>query len=82
VEFTVNGKPLIKGEIPKPDWPIFLRPMKLMAKDGDKGLGDVVERVIGPVGGDAYKSWYKTTFGKECTSCTKRKGDLNARYPL
>jgi hypothetical protein len=82
VEHTINGvhQSLTKAELK--EWPIFLRPMKLMAKDGDKGLGDIVERVIGPIGGEAYKLWYKTTFGKECAACLKRKGDLNLRYPL
>lgn len=63
------------------DWPVLLRPMKLLAQPQDKGLGDIVERTIGPVGGDAYKLWYKVTFGKTC-GCTKRKDNLNERYPL
>lgn len=67
--------------LPSKDWPILLRPMKLLAQPTDKGLGDVVERTIGPVGGDAYKLWYKATFGKTC-GCTKRKDNLNERYPL
>ncbi len=63
------------------DWPLLLRPMKLLAQPSDTGLGDIVERTIGPVGGDAYKLWYKATFGKPC-GCTKRKDNLNERYPL
>ena len=83
IEFTVNGarQPFTKSPVPVKDWPILLRPMKLLAQPRDTGLGDIVERVIGPVGGDAYKIWYKATFGRTC-GCTKRKDNLNERYPL
>jgi len=79
VEHTVNDIPRLNKS--KKDWPLLIRPMKLLAKPDDKGLGDIVERTIGPVGGDAYKLWYKATFGKTC-GCTKRKDNLNERYPL
>lgn len=88
VEYLINGvkQPLsvnskLNLEVLKPEWPLLLRPMKLLAQPGDKGLGDIVERTIGPVGGDAYKIWYKTTFGKPC-KCNKRQDNLNERYPL
>lgn len=45
------------------------------------GLGDVVERAIGPIGGDAFKTWYKKITGKDC-GCGQRKQWLNERYPL
>lgn len=62
-------------------WPFFLQPLKLLAKPEDKGLGDIVERVIGPVGGDVYKAWYEKTFDKPC-SCNKHQDRLNEVYPL
>ena len=62
-------------------WPFMLRPLKLLAIPSDKGLGDIVERVIGPIGGDAYKAWYEKAFGKPC-KCTKRQDGLNERFPL
>lgn len=65
----------------KGDWPLMLRPLKLLAQPGDKGLGDIVERVVGPVGGEAYKKWYLQMFGKPC-GCTKRKDNLNQFFPL
>lgn len=74
-------KNVVTSVVPDRDWPLLLRPMKLLAKEGDTGLGDIVERTIGPVGGDAYKIWYKTAFGKTC-GCTERKDALNERYPL
>ncbi len=62
-------------------WFLQLNVMRLLAKPTDRGLGDIVERTIGPVGGDAYKFWYEKTFSKPC-GCTKRKDNLNERFPL
>lgn len=64
-----------------PTWPMILLPLRLMAKSGDRGLGDIVERVVGPIGGDLYKTWYRKIFGKSC-GCQERKENLNADYPL
>lgn len=64
-----------------PDWPMILRPFKLMAKEGDRGLGDIVLRVIGPSNSTAFKSWFKSIFGKDC-GCDKRQITLNQEYPL
>jgi hypothetical protein len=63
------------------EWPLLLQPFKLMARPGDRGLGDIIERVIGPVGGDAYKAWYLKVFGVPC-GCTRRSDNLNQRFPL
>lgn len=63
------------------EWPIFLKPFKLLAQPGDKGLGDIVARTVGPIGGDAYKAWYKTIFNRTC-GCTERQDQLNQRYSL
>ncbi len=62
-------------------WPSVLLPMKLLAKPEDKGLGDIIERTIGPMGGDAFKKWYKIIFGREC-GCNARREDWNVRWPL
>lgn len=62
-------------------WPFVLEPMKLLAKDGDKGLGDIVERVVGKVGGEEYKRWYFKVFGRHC-GCSERRDSLNEDYPL
>ncbi len=63
------------------EWPLALKPLKLLCRPGDKGLGDIVERVIGPVGGDSYKAWYEKVFGVPC-GCIKRIDNLNQRFPL
>jgi hypothetical protein len=69
------------GPMPKSAWPVVLLPFKLMAKEGDRGAGDIIARVIGPIGGDIFKKWYKTLFGKDC-GCGHRQEVLNQRWPL
>ena len=71
----------LKKETNRPEWPLVLQPMKLLAKPEDTGLGDIVERLIGPIGGEAFKAWYLKTFGKAC-GCEMRKESWNRRYPL
>jgi len=65
----------------KREWPIILRPLKHLAIEGDNGLGDIIARTIGPVGGDEFKKWYKAIFGREC-GCDIRQEWWNIRYPL
>ncbi len=63
------------------DWPFALRPMKLLAKEGDRGLGDIVLRVIGEANSNAYKLWFQRLFGRPC-GCSERQDNLNRDYPL
>jgi len=68
--------------IPYEEWPLALRLFASAAsKPSDTGLGDIVERIVGPIGGEEFKKWYKTIFGKDC-GCGQRKQWLNGRYPL
>ncbi len=72
--FAKRGKP-------SPDWGFLLNPLKLVAKEGDKGLGSIVERVVGPIGGSAFKIWFRRIFGRDC-GCKERKEDWDLTYPL
>ncbi len=67
--------------IPREKWPMWARTMALLSRSGDTGLGDIIARTIGPIGGDAYKSWYQAIFHRPC-GCTERQETLNAHYPL
>ncbi len=60
---------------------MILMPMKALAVEGDKGLGDIIARVIGPIGGDAVKEWWPTIFGTSC-KCSIRQSEWNDRFPL
>lgn len=66
---------------PASEWPIAFRWLKTFAQPGDRGAGDIIERKIGPIGGDAFKKWWKLLFGKDC-GCGARQEVLNARWPL
>lgn len=63
------------------EWPVWAKALKAVSKPEDKGLGDVVERIIGHENSDKFKSWYQKTFGKPC-NCNGRKAWLNRTYPL
>lgn len=80
-----QGLALLPGEYlvesPSTEWPIWAKSLKLVAKPGDKGLGDVVARIIGDENSEAFKEWYRKTFNKPC-GCNGRQARLNALYPL
>lgn len=79
--YTDRGAPLDYRPIPREQWPLWAKAMALVASPEDKGLGDTVERIIGPVASNAFKAWHKATFGKPC-SCSERKDRWNSQYPL
>ena len=54
--------------------------MKALAVPEDEGVGDTIARIVGPIGGNAYKVWFKATFGKSC-GCTERQSAWNQRFP-
>lgn len=62
------------------NWPAWAMAIKRLSVEGERGVGDTVARVIGPIGGDAWKLWFKTLTGKSC-GCERRQADLNAAYP-
>jgi hypothetical protein len=76
------------GQAPAPDvqpipfehWPFAFKVLAKLATPEDQGIGDVIERIVGPIGGGAFKSWYKLATGHDC-GCGARKQILNARYP-
>lgn len=63
------------------NWPIWVKAFKLAAKPGDRGIGDVVARLIGDENSQAFNAWHLKTFGKPC-GCEKRKAHWNRLYPL
>ena len=77
--------PLLKkyAAIPtiKPEWPIWARAMKQFAKPDDKGIGDVVARMIGDENSAAFKAWHIKVTGKTC-GCAGRQAKWNRQYPL
>lgn len=62
-------------------WPILLRPLRKLAQPGEHGLGDILARLLAPLGGTTYKRWHLQFFGRPC-GCSTRQSLLNHRYPL
>jgi len=64
-------------------WPRWATELAAHARPGDRGLGDVVEREIGPFGSDAFKEWYAGVAGVMARTCrcAEWKPVWNARYP-
>ena len=62
------------------EWGI-LTPLKLLANDGDKGLGDIIQRIIGDETSEAFIMWWSENMKSEC-GCKARRIWLNARYIL
>jgi hypothetical protein len=60
-------------------WPPWALVIKVLRAEPDMGVGDTVARIIGPIGGDAFKTWYKATFGVAC-NCATRQAEWNALY--
>lgn len=79
-KFTDPPTYLQRGK-PTPNWPLILRPFKLLAVETDRGLGDIVLRVIGDANSQAFKKWFESVFGRGC-GCEKRQNTLNSEFPL
>ena len=65
-----DPQPVKRGE-----WPAWARDLKAESIPGEQGVGDTAERIIGPVGGAAFKRLVK-----HC-GCGARKENLNQEYP-
>lgn len=79
---SVNGRVQTQ---PKPvdygSWPTWAKALKLLSTPQDRGVGDVLARTIGHENSEAFKHWYKSTFGRDC-GCNGRQERWNKLYPL
>lgn len=71
----------ILGPLPQSDWPIWAKALCKLAHPEDKGIGDVVARIIGDEKSEAFKAWHVATFGRPC-NCNARRNRWNFTYPL
>jgi hypothetical protein len=69
-----------RGPQPLNKWPDWAQRLALLRVLGETGIGDTTARIIGPIGGDAYRAWYRATFGRTC-GCQERQEQLNTTYP-
>lgn len=94
VEYKVDGVPQPLNEAPEipvdtPElkavdidkWPLWAKALKQFSTPEDKGIGDVVARIIGAETSEKFKAWHLVTFGRPC-GCTGREKLWNTKYPL
>jgi len=72
---------LPKDPVASDQWPIWARALKQFSKPEDKGIGDVVLRIIGDEKSEAFKAWHQKIFGRPC-NCVGRLKRWNAIYPF
>lgn len=67
---------------PRSEWPAWALWLAERRQDGERGVGDTLERLLGE-GGRAFKRLWKATFeqvGLGC-GCDGRRERWNTRYP-
>ncbi len=69
-----NLKPIPEGQ-----WPDAVKRCAANRIDGETGVGDTAERLLGATG-EALKRFFKEAFGRECR-CKERKEKLNRAFP-
>jgi len=67
--------------IPYEDWPAPFKALIPFAIPQDVGLGDTIERHVGPIGGRLFAKWFFETFNRSC-GCDTRREKWNIQYPL
>lgn len=75
-----GGIRVLPAPIPRSQWPLPFLAVAMAARKGDRGIGDTIARVIGPIGGNAFKRWHRRVTGEDC-GCGARADFLNAKYP-
>lgn len=81
--------PSTRGRYDRSKWPLLARGMARRAQLGDRGVGDVLARMIsnvlgiaiGPEADVLFKQWYTRIRGRDC-GCADRQAKLNAEYPI
>lgn len=86
---TVDGALGLRGGRERPvmrpvvrdEWPVWAKLAARIATPADRGIGDVIERTIGPARSKAFQDWYERLFGRKC-GCERRRREWNVKYPL
>ena len=81
IEERANQAALNPIVLPLSQWPTWARAMRQLSTPDDKGVGDVIARIIGDEKSEAFKSWYLKVFGKPC-GCSGRQEQWNKLYPI
>ncbi len=71
----------VQKPIPREEWPLWAKALAQFAAPDDKGIGDVVARMIGDENSAKFKAWHLATFGRTC-GCNGRQNLWNQKYQL
>jgi hypothetical protein len=74
-DFLEKYKPISHDQ-----WSWVVRIIERLRIESDKGVGDTLERLIKPLGGDTFKRWYMKIMKEDC-GCNIRKTHLNLKFP-
>lgn len=77
---TVQPLSVERKAIPRDKWPLWTKAVHALSNEADKGIGDTIARIIGPIGGDAFKAWHLKIFKRKCR-CHWRQAMLNQLFP-
>lgn len=69
------------GELGRAYWPAWAEAMAGRAVAEDRGIGDVIARVVGAIGGVEFAAWVKTVKCRRCP-LPADLAKLNEIYPL
>lgn len=79
-ELQANEAP-VSAAIPRGEWHGVARTLARLERAGDKGLGDIVQRIAAKAGGESFKVWFKRLTGRDCR-CDDRRASLNDIFPF
>jgi len=82
-QLAICGAGRLQPEIPLPysEWPTWAKALRQFSTPDDKGIGDVVLRIIGDENSEAFKAWFQKIFNRPC-NCDGRLRQWNSIYPL
>lgn len=66
--------------LPFDQWPLWAKQISAWKQLPDKGVGDTAKRILGDLGGEAFKKGFKAFFGYDC-GCELRRTTWNKKYP-
>jgi hypothetical protein len=67
--------------VPRSEWPVAVQALARLARDGDRGIGDIAHRVAAASGAEGLARLFTSLTGRAC-GCSDRQARLNELYPL
>jgi hypothetical protein len=67
--------------VPQDKWPLPFKLLTSKRQPGDKGIGDIIHRLIGETNSEKFKQWFLDSFGHSC-GCDARREKWNYQYPF